>query len=168
MEIEVFRFLTDNEYTDREKLFFWFMTKIVQESDPTDVFTIAKYDFVAIVRGSSSGEYSKKAITDNIKEWFRIGFVTDARITIELTSKAIEYFRSLKGNLVCGTESITITEGDVRAMYLYLLGILNGSNDLFYEDKFWGVGDHADNQYHRKTRVLGRIEIQTLLNAQLD
>ena len=169
MQVEVFRFLAGDENTDRERLFFWFMTKIIGLADAQDEFTMAKYDFIAIVRGSSTGAFTTKSVSKNIKKWFRIGFVSEGRLTIRLTEEALSYFVVSKGHrLACSPELVELSDPSVKAMYMYLLGTLNASPDMFYEGEYWGLGDISDLKYHQLTKLLDRVEIQEVLNASLD
>lgn len=168
MKVEVFKFLAEEEYTDNEKLFFWFMTKIIDLEGPDQIYTLSKYDLVAMLRGTAMGAYVAKSVPARVKEWFNIGFVTDARLTITLTPKAQKYFVTKKGVPLCGKNVIELKDQSTIARYLYLLGVFSATNEMFYDDIFWGIGKHTDREYHHKTKRLSRIEITELLNAQLD
>jgi len=167
MKLQIYRFLTEVESNDNEKLFFWFMTKIIKEAeDPSLEFTLSKYDLQVILKGKNIGAFTSKSVSDVVRQFFDIGFVTESRLIIRLTPSALSNFALYADKLVTGTEEVSVEDPKVKAIHLYLLGIFAGSSSMFYEDKFWGIGNYEDKDYHKATRKLDRYEISELLNGE--
>jgi hypothetical protein len=166
MKAQVYKFLAEEGLTDREKLFFWFMTKVLEDGGVVTTYTIANYDLKILLRGHSIGEFLMTSIPPAVKKWFDIYFVTPPRQIIRLNKQALKHFIfNKKQGIVCSKVDVEFTDPKVQTMYVYLLGVFAGSNSLYYDEKFFGVGDSTDRNYHNDTRNLQRLEMNALLNG---
>ena len=169
MKVALYSFFEIEGLNDQAKLFYWFMSKIMSEGGIDQVYTISNYDLKVLLRGHSSGEFTKNSVPDHVNNHFRVGFVSGARQTIQLNKEILNDRRTVKGKILGKIIEIELTEPKVVAMYLYLLGVFAGAGNMFYEEKYFGLGDKDDSQYHTLSKVLTRQEISSLLNgAQVD
>ena len=169
MNVQVYNFLAEEDVNDQTMLFYWFMSKILSTGGLDEVYTLANYDLKVLLRGHSTGEFSVNSIPDYIRKFFEIGFVTKSRQTIKLNKETLRDRRVVQGKVYGKLVDVSITEPKVIAMYLYLLGVFAGSETMFYEDKYFGLGNKDDSKYHQLSKVLTRHEISSLLNeAQVD
>ena len=166
MKLEAYRFFEDDILNDQEKVFAWFFTKIHgMDSDIDASYTIAKYDLQMILRGSCSGAFAVNNINKDVTKWVNIGFVNDTRAILILSRKAKQVFRHYKGDMLCGKKCLEITSEKAIRLHYYLLGILNASNDMFYEASNFGQGNVDAAYYRTSTKLLNHIEIRELMNA---
>ena len=170
MKLEAYRFFENEELTDQEKLFAWFVTEMFKREDnPFGLrYTLSVYDLKVILRGSTSGEFTPRTICNGIAKYVDVGFITAARATITLTPRAKKSFVTRKEFYKCSTAELEITDQKVINIYVYLLGVMAGSTSMFNDDKYFGQSNHTDSTYHKNTKKLGRLQIGELLNAQLD
>ena len=169
MNVQVYSFLETEGVSDQTILFYWFMSRILSMGGLEENYTISNYDLKVLLRGHSMGEFTANSVPSYVSRYFDIGFVTRARQSIKLNKKTLEERKVSNGKKLGKLIDVKITDQKVIAMHLYLLGVLAGSDSMFYEAKYFGLGDKTDREYHEKSKVLTRHEIAELLNgAQVD
>lgn len=166
MNIQVFKFFAEEEHaSDYDKLFYWFMTKILRNGGITNNYTIANYDLKLLLRGHGKAIMTKETLPESVSKFFDVFFVTEPRQVIRLNKHSLSYFRVQNNELLCSSKDVVITDPKVQRVYLYLLGVFAGSNSMYYDDKYYGLGDFGDKEYHSKTRNLSRLELFELING---
>lgn len=166
MKIPVYKFFAEEGLTDHEKLFFWFMTKVLIDGGPSTSYTIANFDIKVLLKGSvDNANYTKESLPDSVNKWFDIYFVTTPRNIIKLNDEALKHFQKFGDVIRCGKVEVKITDPKVQRLYTYLLGLFAGSNSLYYDEKCFGIGDIPNNRYNHESKNLSKLELSTLLNG---
>ena len=103
-----------------------------------------------------------------IPEMFKIGFITDRQMRVELTKQLkqrAETYHKSKGAVAVGVYEVEVTDPKVIQSYTYLVGILG------YMTQWINDGDQPDTegmtttQAMRAGRMTDPFELQQMLNA---
>lgn len=166
MKVQVYNFLAEEQATDHEKLFFWFITKIFKLGGAHVEYTIASYDLHILLLGRKSNGLINNLITPLMKKYFEFYFVTEERLIIRLKPNYLKSrFQSYRGGTEwrCPLESVEITKQSAVTLYVYILGLFAGSDSMFYDATLFGIGD-LQIKYENQSKNLTKLELGSLLD----
>ena len=176
MKLRIHKIFDIEGLTDNEKLFVWALGKIMERYGWEDLYTLDGFDVKILLHSDPRAHLKPGAISERIKSIFRIGYLSERRVSIELQKEKkdrLRTYHTYRGEIKCGVTEVEVTDTKVIQVYSYLLGILGFMPEWTYESSsaagFSDVDRATDHMSTTEQMRAGRItdpfELQQLLNA---
>ena len=164
MKIKLLTVFQGLELTDQEKVFMFFVTKILQENGFLEDYVMHTLDAKILMLGKGAHcHLTHNTISKEIQKVLKFAIYSDRKIGFTLTKEAREWLRLNGDSRYCGIFHDEIQDPQAQRIYLYMLGATAHAENLVVEGTGTGGIEVGASYHHRK---IDRVDLSSLINVE--